>query len=243
MNTMRFLLCMLFVITISHVAARPTDIYLVIYTTHDGRTGHVGLAVDNYKILVRDTVINRVKTTYNDTVRTVSLTYFDLWGPAEIRWDEHADNLASRYFTLPRSSAEPRITADYFLTRGLPHSYEYPCDALLRLHTSPTMDAHLKEIVAGIQEERPYFNSREYNCTDFVLLCLNRLLHTSLEAKEYIPFTWSSTPNEFYKIIVAHLPVQIIKQAGDEIGKSFVQERLLNSVLYNQSTHHEKTND
>jgi hypothetical protein len=243
MNTMRFLLCMLFVITISHLAARPTDVYLVIYTTHDGHTGHVGLAVDNYKIIVRDTVINRIKTTYNDTVRTLSLTYFDLWGPAEIRWDEHADNLAARYFTLPRSSSEPRITTDHFLTRGLPHSYDYPCDALIRLRTNPTLDARLKDIAAGIQEERPYFNSRGYNCTDFVLLCLNRLLHTSLEAKEYIPFTWSSTPNEFYKTVVANLPVHIIKAAGSEIDKSFVQERILNSVLFNQSTHHEKTND
>jgi len=222
--------------------AEPSDIYLVVYTTKTGHTGHVGIAVDNYKILVRDTVVSGVVTTLYDSVKTHTLTYFDLWGPADISLDEHSKDLPARYFTLPRSSSEQPITVDYFLTEGLPHSYDYPCDALIRIETGPSTDFRLKEIASMIQRERPYFNSRQFNCTDFVLTCLNQLLDMKLKALEWIPFSWSSTPNKFYRVVVSSLNVDILKAPGSEVNESFFKERVVNTVLYNQFINHEKNN-
>lgn len=224
------------------LASKPQDVYLIIYTTKTGFTGHVGIAVDNYKVIVNDTVINNKESIVYDTVKNYSLTYYDLWGPSTINWDEHSTNLPSRYYKLPRSSAEERITMNYFLTKGLPHSYDYPCDALIRIKTDVSTDHKLKEIAEAIQQERNYFNTREYNCTDYIILCLERLLDTQLEAKEYIPFSWSSTPNKFYKEVISNLNVEIVKKPGPEVNDSFFKERVINTVLFNQSTNHEKTN-
>ena len=216
-------------------SSRPQDIYLVIYITKTGYTGHVGIAVDNYRIVGKDTLIGKNVVTLYDTVKNYSLTYFDLWGPPEITWDQHDTDLPSRYFKLPKSSSERRITPDYFLTKGLPHSYDYPCDALVRIRTSPSKDYALKDIAESIQTEKPYFNSRQYNCTDYVILCLNRLFNTKLEATEFIPFSWSSTPNKFYQELVANFKVDLIKKAGPEVTSSFFKERIINTTFFNNN--------
>jgi hypothetical protein len=200
------------------------------------------MAVDNYRIVVKDTVINNSRTSHYDTVRNYSLTYYDFWGPPEISWDEHDKDLQGRYYRLPRSSAEQVITYQYFLTKGLPHGYDYPCDALIRIKTDPYTDYKFKGIAEDLQSEGKPFNTRRYNCTDYVLTTLNRLHHTDLEAKEYIPFHWSSTPNKFYKVITTSLQVELIKPAGPEIDNSFFKERVINTVLFNQYINHEKTN-
>jgi hypothetical protein len=220
---------------------KVSDIYLVIYTTKPGYTGHVGIAVDNYKIIVRDTTINKAVISRYDTVKNKSLTYYDFWGPTNINWNEHDMDLPGRYYKLPRTSAEDRITPARFLTKGLPHAYDYPCDALIRIATTPSMDYRLIQIAEELRTEQPFFNTRKYNCTDYVLRCVNRLLDDHIEAKEYIPFFWSSTPNKFYKAITSNLTVEIIKAAGDEINNSFFKERIINSVLLNH-LNHEKTN-
>jgi hypothetical protein len=222
--------------------ARPQDIYLVIYITRTGHTGHVGIAVDNYRIIARDTVMGGKQTVLYDSVKDNSLTYFDLWGPADIALNEHDKNLPARYFRLPRSSAEEIITVDRFLAEGLPHSYDYPCDALVRIKTTATTDYALKRIAESIQHEKQYFNSRAYNCTDYVLLCINRVFGIDLSAKEYIPFTWSTTPNKFYRVLVSSLDVEIIREPGSEVRESFFKERVINTVLYNQFINHEKSN-
>jgi len=208
---------------------RAEDIYLIFYTTKKGHTGHVGIAVDNYKIVGTDL---QTITVY-DTLKNHTLSYFDLWGPAKIDWNQHNENLASRYYTLPRSSAEEKLTVKYFLNKGLPHSYDYPCDALVRIKTDPATDYRLKQIATKIQEEKNYFNTRQYNCTDYIILCINRLLGTDLEAKEYIPFSWSSTPNKLYQEIISQLDVEVIKNAGPEVDDSFFKERVINTILTN----------
>lgn len=211
------------------------DIYVVIYTTKDGHTGHVGLAWDNYRIYIDDVEKNGEMIVVYDTVKAHSLSYTDLWGPAEMDLTQHDTNLEPRYYNLPRASSEPRITPDVFLTSGLPHAYEYPCDALIRIKTSPGQDYKLKEIVYQLQKEHDYFNTRRWNCSDYVLKSLNELLNTTLEAKEYIPFTWSSTPNMLYKTLLAELEnVEVLKAAGTEIYSSFVKERIVNTVLNNR---------
>jgi len=108
--------------------------------------------------------------------------------------------------------------------------------------TTPAMDYRLKEIAEEDQKEKASFNTRRYNCTDYILYCLNRLFNTNLEAKEYIPFFWSSTPNKFYKVITTSLTIDIVKAAGPEVNISFIKGRIINTVLLNQLINHEKSN-
>lgn len=218
----------------------PDDIYLIFYLSQNGHTGHIGIAIDNYRIVVRDIVTDGKEKTEYDSVKNYTLTYFDLWGPPEIRVDQHSENLSCRYYKLPRTSAEPEITLRYFLSKGLPHAYDYPCDGLLRIHTTPAQDMEMIRIAEEIQLQYQYFNTRHYNCVDYVILCLNTLFRIQIEAKEYIPFAWSSTPNKLYSSIGEYFDVEVLKDAGNEVSKSFVSERIFHSLFYNQTEKHEK---
>jgi len=210
--------------------ANVDDIYLVIYTSTDGKTGHVGIAVDNYKIYVSDEEFDEKIVSVYDTVKNHTLTYFDLWGPPEISVLEHNKNLKPRYFKLPLSSAEKKLSPQYFLTKGLPHAYDTPCDALLKIETTADQDYRLIEIAEQLMSEKKIFHTREYNCTDYIVLCLERLFEVELNTKEFIPFSWSSTPNKFYKEIVLKFPVEKLKDPGELVDGSFFLERIIKSL-------------
>ncbi len=223
-------------------AKKLDDVYLIIYATRAGFSGHVGMAVDNYKILVFDEWENgKLKVRY-DTVRDGSLTYYDLWGPPEVAFGTYNKNLKARYYKLPRSSAEARITVQTFLQDGLPHSFDYPCDALIRIPTKPGEDYNLKNIVDTIRARYDYFNVRQYNCTDFIVTCLNEQFKKDLKAKEFIPFSWSSTPNKFYQEVIKTFDTEVLKNPGPKINKSFYQERVLNTILSQKKSTTNETN-
>lgn len=223
----------LFFLIVHHLTAftttsnySPDDIYIIIYTTKDGLTGHVGIAIDNYDIFIEDEIENGQSFSIYDTLSNGSLTYFDLWGPTDLDYKSMNKNAKPRYFKLPRSSAEERITVDYFLTKGLPHSYDYPCDALLRIRTNPKEDYDLKDSVDLIMKQFDFFNPIAYNCTDFIVKSLETHLQSTIDAKELILFSKSSTPNQLYITLTENFNVDIIKNPGNEINQSFFKERI-----------------
>lgn len=210
----------------------PEDIFIIIYITRPGFSGHVGIAVDHHKILIKDELVdNRFSVRY-DTVKSGTLTYFDLWGPPEINFGDYSKNLKARYYRLPRTSAEARITVNSLLTEGLPHSFDTPPDAIIRIKTAAKDDFGMVSVADSIQHARNYFNVRKYNCTDYAITCLNEYFHTALQAKEYIPFYWSSTPNQLYKELIKTFNTEIIKKPGKEIDHSFYRERVLKTIFF-----------
>lgn len=223
------LFSLLLLLICGDVSSKTGDLYLVIYMSHDGKTGHVGIAVDNYQVFVDEVVKDGNTVVVYDTVRDYSLTYFDLWGPNDISVLDHDSNLESRYYKLPRTTAEVKITPAYFLNKGLPHSYDYPCDALIKINTTASQDSELIAIAESLQKEFPYFNTRTYNCTDYIRLCLERLFNQKINATEFIPFEWSSTPNQFYKSIISLFDVDLLKDPGELAKGSFFMERIIKS--------------
>ena len=81
------------------------DVYLVYYATVNGRTGHVGIAVDNYRILIREAWREGNLVEVEDTVATGELTYYDLW-PAEDEFSVFSTgkDIPGLYYKLPVST-------------------------------------------------------------------------------------------------------------------------------------------
>lgn len=208
----------------------PEDIYLIIYISKDGKTGHVGMAVDNYKVVVKEDDLPGNTASRYDTIKDNTLTYFDLWGPNDIDLSDHNKNLEARYYKLPRTSAEKKLNVDYFLSKGLPHAYDYPCDALIKIKSTPKADYELKNLASYKSVDKNYFNTRKYNCVDYINECIEEIYGIELNAKEFIPFTWSSTPNKFYKEIIEKMNVDIIKKPSEDVNNSFFKERIIRSI-------------
>lgn len=226
-QVIRPLICFL-LIHISQVVR--ADIYLVVYATCAGKTGHTGIAVDNYEIRIRDAGDNW--SPVNDTVKTHSLTYFDLW-PKSDRKMEILKDTEPDYFRLPNSSSERAITVESLMTYGIPHKEGYPCDGLLRIRTSPTQDYLIKVFLDRMSAEKRPFNTRKYNCTDYVLEAFNFITGQRVKAREFIPMRLSSTPNKFYKTILKeYAPAEVLKDASGKVQGTFIRERILYKFLH-----------
>lgn len=241
MKTLRYHLALLIAVLFRTGAALYAsgagvqDIYIVVYVTENGRTGHAGIAVDNYRIVVRDMVENGTLISRDDTVRLGTLTLFDLWPKKDIGFGEYNENTDPIYFKLPRSSAEGRITPASLLEKGMPHHYKYPCDALLRIPTQPHEDFRLIAYIDSLQTLQPSYNARHYNCVDFIIFCLEKQFRQTLKAKEFVPLSWISTPNRLYRTCVRRLPAEVLRDPGDKVNRSFFRERIIKSLFKKKS--------
>ncbi len=208
----------------------PNDVYFIFYATIDGKSGHAGIAVDNYKIVVKEDRYNEnnERISVYDTVKDGTLTYYDLW-PVKDDFDaiSVSKDYKPRYYELPTSSWEDDITVYSLLEKGIPHEEGYPVDGLLKFSTSPVKDNELKVFIAAeIAKNRP-FNAREFNCADFVELIIEYLCKCKINAEEYIVFRYSTTPNKLYQRAAALDNVKIIKNGAEKAKGSFTMERLL----------------
>jgi len=232
MVKIKLILLVLLAVTSAIEASGSCDVYFITYATRDGNTGHSGLAVDNYLICVYDRVVNGKVIHDFDTVKTGTLVYFDFW-PAEDHFSirNAGRNTTAKYNRLPAASYEKQITLGHIVQNGIPHIKNYPCDGVLRLATSPAQDydlIHFMDSIAGL--ERP-FNVRRYNCSDFVLAGACHITGREIRAKEFIPFSFSTTPNMLYRKLRELTDIEVIVDPGNKISGGFFRERILDLLL------------
>lgn len=202
-------------------------VYIIIYATLNGKTGHAGLAIDNYNIIENNEI--------QDTIKRNTLTYYDLWpgkddfGLFEFNKDHHPV-----FYTLPNAIWSSPITVTSLYDQGIPHREHYPADAILMLRTTPTADYALRSYMNHIIETKTVFNPRSYNCSDFVLDGINHVTGLQLKAKEFIPFSFTTTPNKLFRRLSAVKDIEIIKPAPEQISHSFFRERVLKRKYRNQ---------
>ncbi|HLT53440.1 MAG TPA: hypothetical protein VKZ97_06105 [Flavobacteriaceae bacterium] len=205
------------------------DVYLVFYATYNGKSGHIGLAIDNYKVVVKDTLdLQQRPISVYDTIPDGTLTYFDLWPQTDDFNINNLDkNLPAVYYKLPAASWEKKITVKSLLKEGIPHEEHYPVDGLVRIKSTSIQDAKTKAFAEKLIHDNKPFNVRQYNCSDFVEQILEYHCQCSIEAEESIVFRNSTTPNRLYLETLKLKMVSIIKSAGDKAKGSFTMERLM----------------
>ncbi len=196
------------------------DVYVIIYATSNGRTGHAGIAIDRYQIIVRN---DRA-----DTVKTHALTYFDVWPTRdEFRLFDFAKNQEAIFYKLPNSIWPANITLQSLFDEGIPHREHYAADAILTIKTKPATDYALITKLDQVMETKPTFNPRFYNCSDFTLNAVNFVTGENTKAKEFIPFSLATTPNKLYRVLAKRPDVSVVKKAPNVISRSFFRERIL----------------
>jgi hypothetical protein len=206
-------------------------VYVIIYATYKGKTGHAGIAIDKYKIVIREVKINDSTVYMEDTVKTGELQYFDFW-PDDDQFNKMrtAQNIAGIYFKLPENMFE-EISINSLVDKGIPHKENYPPDGMLRIRTSVQDDYRLCGTIDSTINSNRDFNVRRFNCTDFVLVPLQQHFKKRIAVREFIPFAWSSTPNKLYQKLVKMHGVEVLKCAAAKTGSSFVRQRVLYKIF------------
>lgn len=209
------------------------DVYLVLYATVNGKTGHVGLAMDNYLVEVKEKIVNGEKQRQYDTVKAGNLTYYDLWPEEDGSFGliKAIRNIPPRYYKLPTASWESEITVFSLMDKGIPHEEGYPCDGLIRIKTLPLLDYQLYHYMDKLMEASRPFNAWLFNCADFVESGLEYLTGKIIYADEYILLGFSTTPNKLFQQAMLLPDTKIIKHPGNIIYSSFTMERIWNKVI------------
>lgn len=210
-------------------SAETKDIYLVFYATANGKSGHVGIAVDNYKVIVKDAFDeNNNRIAVYDTIKNGALSYYDLWPKTDDFNAFNVDkNVPAQYFKLPSASWENDITITSLIKTGLPHEEFYPVDGLLQITSSVKEDLEIKKYIAALINKNQDFNVRDFNCADFVELIIEKQCHCDIKADESIVLKRSTTPNRIYQEVSKLKNIKIIKDAREKAKGAFTSERLL----------------
>jgi hypothetical protein len=213
------------------------DVYFLTYATRDGRTGHSGLAVDNYNIYVRDMAAGNTIIHKYDTVKTGTLTYFDFW-PEKDHFSIRnvGKDTRAKYNKLPAASYDREITLGYLTNNGVPHIKNFPCDGILRLETDPYEDLNLIHFMDSLIKLNKPFNVRRYNCSDFVLSGACYITDRKIRAKEFIPFSFSTTPNRLFKKLRALAETDVIVDPGKKVNGWFFKERIIEMLFSGMMT-------
>jgi hypothetical protein len=217
----------LFLLLAHRAFASVNDVYLIIYATHDGKTGHAGIAVDKYEVKVYDCRTCPQKVRY-DTVKTGALLYFDVW-PEDDRFgkDRVFDAVKAEYFRLPASSAETPITVYSLTQKGIPHKEGYACDGLLQLQSSRQQDYDLAQYLDVLCAQNKNFDAIEFNCADFAELALERLTGKDIQADESVVMNWTTTPNKLWQAAKKLPDAAVLKDPGKLTDGSFFEEKIL----------------
>jgi hypothetical protein len=167
-----------------------------------------------------------------DTVKTGELLYFDFW-PNDDYFNKvrTAKDIPGIYYKLPEKLFD-EITVNGLLSDGIPHKEGYPCDGLLKLPSSAEIDFTLLRLLDSTIESNRSFNARKFNCSDFVLVPLQHLLQKKISAKEFTPFTFSTTPNKLYKKIRKQAGTEVLKNADAKARGSFIGQRVLYKLFH-----------
>ncbi len=222
----------LLLIYTANTQSAACDVYFITYATRDGKTGHSGLAIDNYIIQVHDKMVNGSIVSIYDTVKSGTLTYFDFWPEKDhFSIGNVGKDTRAKYNKLPAASYEKEITLYHLITYGVPHVESTPCDGVIRLETHPAEDYDLADYMDGIIAlDRP-FNVRSFNCSDFVLAGARHITGSRIRAKEFIPFSFSTTPNRLFKKLRALPGTEVVLDPGKKVNGIFFKERILEILL------------
>lgn len=219
------IICLLFLL--KPEAKLYANVYIVFYATNQGKTGHVGIAISEYRFVVLEEIINDKKIEKIDTQANSGLIYYDLW-PNEDQFSvwNTGRNIEGVYYKLPLSK-DNEITVSSLYQKGLPHKENYPVDGILRITTTWNQDQRLeKALDTKMIRNRP-FNGRRYNCCDFVIEVLEDVFGYSIKAREFIGLGWSSTPNKLYRRMKELPDLIVIKEAGNKMNGSFFGQRVI----------------
>jgi riboflavin biosynthesis pyrimidine reductase len=75
------------------------------------------------------------------------------------------------------------------------------------------------------------FNVRKYNCSDFILSGACYITDRKIRAKEFIPFSFSTTPNRLFKKLRALTETDVIVDPGKKVNGLFFKERVVDMLL------------
>jgi RHS repeat-associated protein len=169
------------------------DIYLLIWFSKNGETGHAGIAIENYKTVVKKDkdgkpILDRNGKPVKEQVKDGTFTYYDLWPNKSVESDEFQSNVESDYSggVKINSLADLKMKDPTTHRSGQVDPEGRAADGMVRLTTSFEQDeAAKKAAVTDISNFRDY-NACKNNCSTFAQRLINAAIEPNISASQLV---------------------------------------------------------
>jgi len=210
------------------------SLIIVVWTTGDGHYGHAALAVQNYKVVLKETTFLGQDVYYPISIPDGSYTYYDLWPGKDIDGDGVADEFGEAgpkdknsgpiaFYQVKKSLSDGTpITLDVLLNRDPSEGEGYAADGVIRLNTDKATDEKVIRRLEVHMKRNKYYTSCGNNCSDLVTAGVGaaiNLYKSVIEDNidERIYTNTATTPNGLYKFIERKVVSREWKVAGKKV--------------------------
>jgi len=215
---------------INSIDPNGEDVYLIIWTTGDGRFGHAAIAVDNYKTVEAkdkngNTILDKKGNPTYVQVKDGTLSYYDLWPSSTVSGDKEGISKE-----VPADYHSKTVTMDDIMNSDVSEGEEgAKPDGVIRLKTDYKTDREVKKNLKEYREENKQYSALENNCSDYASVAVDRAIgvSSSFASKERFLYESYTTPNKLFKWtrwVVTVNPNQgnVKKDPGNKVNTTFV---------------------
>ncbi len=204
------------------------DVILVIWASHNGKIGHAGIAISNY----REEIDANGQTLM---VPDGTYTYRDLWPADRVGKDNYSENVPALYDDYENLTLDQLLTEDVTGAEG-----GRPCDGLILFTTDFDLDAKIQQSLDSFEESNPSYNGLKVNCSDYVEAALETMAGKQLPVDEKLSSkTSATTPNQVYKTAATLKNGKVLKDPGNKVYDGFIRavsggpikEKIAKSIL------------
>ncbi|MBR6179727.1 MAG: RHS repeat-associated core domain-containing protein [Prevotella sp.] len=189
------------------------DVYLIIWATNNGRFGHAGVAISNYKQ-------ERIKVNGQWTTRMVpdgTYTYRDLWPGGEgVGKNNYDQNISASYHNF-------KVSYNDILNKDVSRSEGGPADGVVKIPTNFDIDRNVQEALNTYESNHPYYNTLTNNCSDYAEEALETVVGKQLPVDEKITSNiTATTPNQLYNASKTITGSKVIVDPKEKVNNGFV---------------------
>ena len=202
---------------VKFIDSNGNDIILIVWASHDGRIGHAGIAISNYKEVKSKVKVNGRWTTQIRMVQDGTYTYRDLWpggeGAGKQNFDKH----------LPAVYNNRKVTLSNILNSDVTGLEESAPDGVVKISSNHNVDQRIQRKLDAYELENPSYNALTNNCSDYAEAALEEAVHKELPVDEKLSSKIkATTPNQVFKASRRIRGNHVLIIPGSKINNSFI---------------------
>ncbi len=164
------------------------DVYLVVWKSKDGETGHAAIAVDNYKKAEKKVMVKGKEVTKTIWVKDGTVTIYDLWPEKPVGKTELQDNVTDDYNKRVDNVAD-LTKKDVSVSGESGKVSEFgegrAGDGVVQITSDYSTDTKVKAKLDAIQKSGADYNACTNNCSTFAQEGL-KVLDAKIDASQTV---------------------------------------------------------
>ena len=193
------------------------DIIVVVWASHDGRIGHAGIAISNYKTVTSKVKVNGQLKTQTKMIPDGTYTYRDLWPGGDGAGKDNFDQ------DLPAVYNNKEVTLSEILHSDITGSEGNAPDGVIKISSNNNTDNRIQKGLDTYEMNHSSYNALTNNCSDYVEAALEEAVRKQLPVDENLSSkVKATTPNKIFNATKTIRGNSVLKNPGQKVDEGFI---------------------